>query len=185
VAFPIYQTSNVLFIAVPTACMLAAALERVRGRKLVAVAALAVCVMLGFFTQEFPLSPRGDGGLIRLEDAAEAVRQLSRESDVLFTLSTELAVETKRTLLPGWNLSEFSYFPDGSETQLRPLGFTTRAMLRKDLAEARPAIIALTRRHMGMLGADVMNTAREHYRFAASVERYGQFYEPLYLFVRR
>jgi hypothetical protein len=182
VSFPTYQTSNVLFVVTPAVCVIAS----LRGRPRNAVlAALALSIVLGWPTQEYAVSARGDGGLARLRDAADAVRQLSRSDDVLFTLSTELAVESQRALLPGWSMSEFSYFPDAPEARLKPLGFSDRDMLLRDLAAARPAIVALTRRHMSMLGLRVVNAVREHYRFAGTIEHYGQFYEPLHLFVRR
>jgi hypothetical protein len=182
VSFPTYQTSNVLFVATPAACVIASLRGRWRSATL---GALALSTALGWPTQAYAVSARGDGGLARLRDAADAVRQLSRGDDVLFTLSTELAVESQRALLPGWSMSEFSYFPDAPEARVKTLGFSDRDMLLRDLAAARPAIIALTRRHMSMLGLRVMNVIREHYRIAGTIERYGQFYEPLHLFVRR
>lgn len=180
VSFPIYQTSNVLFLAAATGCKLSE-LER----KPPVLALLAALSVLGWRTQEYPVSARGDGGLTRLDEAAEAIAQLSRDGDLLFTLSTELAVESKRPLLPGWSMSEFSYFPELPEAQLRPLGLRNRAMLLRDLSQARPAVVALTHHHAAMLGPEPMTAVRDHYRFALAIERYGQFYEPLYLFVRR
>lgn len=181
-----YQTSNVLFLALPVACVLAqlyAALPRVRrGGTLV----LALCVALGWRTQEYVATTNGDGGLARLRDAAEAIQPLATNDTVLWTLSTELAVETRLPLLPGWNLGEFSWFARTSDDDLaRAFGVYNEAMLLRDLTARRAGIVCLTRRHMSMLGMRVMTTLREHYRFAGSVERYGQFFEPLHVFVRR
>lgn len=184
VAYPIHQTSNIVFVVMFAACIWARFLEhRPRARRL-SFALLGLTLALGWRTQEYVVHADGAGGLGKLAEVSQLLRNIAPARGLLWTLSSELAVETGLPLLPGWELSEFSWFPQLSETRARALHVTNRAMLLRDLSAARPTLICLTQRHLRLLGPLVESEIVARYRLHASFERYGQFFEPLLVFIR-
>lgn len=185
IAFPTYQTSNVALLIGPVAVVLGlVVVHRARlGAGL--VAALAACLALGWPTQELVIHTDGRGGLAKLDDAADAVRAHAAPDALLWAPSVELAVETGLRELPGWELSEFSWFQHMDEARARRLHVTNEEMLAQDLAAARPDVICLTKRQLDAFGPLLFAPDPVPYRLAAVVDDYGQFFERMHVFVRR
>lgn len=186
VAYPTYQTSNIVFLVAATAYVLArASLYAPRLRRTLYFALLPV-MLAGAPFEEWVVHVNGDGGLGKLDDAVEVVRKLAHGNDPIFTASTEIAVQSGLPLLPGWELSEFSFFPGMSTEQAQARHVVNAEMLFSDVRSRRAQIVCLTQRHMAMLGgpmlADQLNTG---YELRATIPRYGQFFETLYVLTRR
>jgi hypothetical protein len=187
IAYPTYQTSNVVFLVVPSAyvwarwCARSARVDRVFRWSLLPL------LLIGLPVQEWHFSGKGDGGLAKLQEASTLLRSLASGPDPIWTMSTELAVESGLAVLPGWEMSEFSWFrallttPEAQERHV-----VNEEMLAADLEAARPQLVCLTKRHLQMVGHPrLLSLLETRYEQRAEVSGYGQFHEPLYVFTRR
>jgi hypothetical protein len=185
--YPSYQTSNVLFLIVPTGFVLGRLVDA-RPRMQAAMLAAAVSLgLLGMPLQEYVVHRDGVAGPGKVAEAVAVLGRLPRGNGRILTLAPELAVGAHFDLLSGYEMGPFSYFPLLDDAQAERLRVTNTASVQRDLVERRASILALTPKALGAFsrGIDPPKLRRlidVRYDLAAVVRGYGQYSEPLYLF---
>jgi hypothetical protein len=184
IAYPIYQVSNVDFAVVFGAVIMEDSLRRrSRNAALWLGAGVILSALATMPLQECPIDVKGAGSPARSVEARRILRQLAVPGDRLLTFQTELSLGTGLSLLPGLEMSEFSFFPSMSDGRARHLHVVNRRGLREALSGRAARFLCFTPRDFVIMAAgddaELRSLIDESYEFLTSVESYGQFSEPL------
>lgn len=82
--------------------------------------------------------------LLQLRDAAQEIKKLAGDSNMLLTQDTYLAVETGMRVPRGWEMGIFSYYPDWPREKAERLHVLSSDMLRADLGLVPANVVALS-----------------------------------------
>ncbi len=183
-----YQTSNIPFIAIISGLMLGHLIVT-SSPKYAILPAVIVLLLATTGLQDYRAFRKGAGAPARIKEAAEIIRNASNDSESILTLNVELAVESDRPLLPGYELSEFSYFWNMSDDRAAQLKVVNFSRLLQDVTLRKAKIVCMTDRGVVLLGGENQKKLRDavnaNYRRLAIVEKYGQFRRPLLILLLR
>jgi hypothetical protein len=157
-------------------------------------------IQLGNFAGRHHAHTSSEPDLAELQETATGLAGLSPEG-TLVTLDTYLAVESGLRLAPGFEMGMFAYFPFRSDEEGRRLGVVTPGLLEGSLRSPAVDLVAFSDRALGILverkhsgyrpfqtlGEEELRSALpglEGHRLAWVVPEFGQFRDPLYVFVR-
>jgi hypothetical protein len=187
VAYPTYQTSNVLFLVVLTGIVLGRAAEAKPRVHAATLAAAVLLALLGMPWQEYVVHRDGMAAPGKVAEATAVLARLPQGNRRILTLAPELAVGAHLDLLAGYEMGTFSYFPLLGDAQAEQLHVANTVRVQRDLAEQRASILALTPRALGTFSRgiephELRRLIDSHYNLAAVVKGYGQYAEELYLF---
>lgn len=171
---------------------------RDRQMLLGAIAGLLVFQAATFFTQIDVHLSGGDPDLRELDTVARFLERNVPEDGYVLTMDAYLAVESNRTLVPGWEMSVFSYFPRRSEGDADRFHVITSGRVDSSLASGSADAVALTDTALGLLVRQrpngyapgrVLTEAELHtalpalrgYHLAKTFAKFGQFEDTLYI----
>jgi len=190
ISYACYQISIIPFVILFASLALGDYLDHTSGatRRAVYTAIFFSC-LAGMPLQEYDVSLKGDGTLRKTIEASRAIRELSAEGDRILTFATELAVESRLVSLPGYELSEFAYFPVMRDEVAAKLHVVDQKQLYEDLREKNARILCLTPRDFAiMAGNDIERLARIirlNYVVRRGNPLYGQFRQTLTIYTAR
>jgi hypothetical protein len=168
-------------------------------RALSAAAAVFVFFQAASFVGQRHLHLSGDPrDLNELRTVARYLARRVPASQTLVTLDTVLAVESRRRVPPGWEMSIFSYFPNRSEADGERLGILTPGRVAASLRDPSVGAVALSDHALGILVENnlsgfrpgtTLSEAELHaalpalarYRLDRVFAHFGQFGENLYV----
>ncbi len=186
--YPEYQTSVVGFAVGFAAIGLTPWLEQLHGRRMIAIL-FAPLLLIALPGQRFQVDFDGRGGLAGIDRAAAELRKASGGKGSLLTPDTELAFETGLDLLPGYEMSQFSYFGSMDDERARQLVVVNQRRFFADVARAVPDFICITPRYLHIYAGDrsteVEKMFKAHYELVEMLDGYGQFREQLIILRRR
>lgn len=121
-------------------------------------------------------------GIISMSDY---IRNNTPEDGKLLLFSTYAAVEADRKVLPGFEMSLFSYYPDWDNDKAEKYRVVNRYLLNRYIAEKSADAILLTDHEMERLqiGNDIINLIEENYYLAKTMEKWGQWSDTAYLYL--
>ncbi len=189
VAYPTYQTSNVLFLVVFVGIVLGRVAQSRSVARGLAVGALVIT--LGAMPwQEYVVNLRGTSALSKVDEARTKLGTLPRGGGRLLTLSPELAVGSNLKLLSGYEMGSFSYFPGLDDARAMQLRVVNTAILERDLTAHSASVLALTSGAMHVLARglgrqQLTQLILAHYDLVGRVRSYGQYHEDLYILAER
>jgi hypothetical protein len=189
VAYPTYQTSNVLFLVVFTSGVLGGLVEARPPLSAAMLAAALGLSILGMPWQEYVIHRDGIAAPAKVAEASALLDRLPSGNGRVLTLAPELAVGA-RHLIQGYEMGTFSHFPLMGDAEAARLRVTNSSGVERDLADRRASILSLTPRALGAFarGIEPRKLRRlidASYDLASVVKGYGQYSEELYLFSAR
>jgi hypothetical protein len=203
VVFPVYFAAVFPLFALVAAWTLGNASRATSGparRAVWAVTGVLLLIQLGNFAGRHHAHTSSPPDLAELQETATDLAGMSPDG-TLVTLDTYLAVESGLRLAPGFEMGMFAYFPFRSDEEGRRLGVVTPGLLDGSLRSPAVDLVALSDRALGVLverkhsgyrpfrklGEEELRFALpglEGHRLAWVVPEFGQFRDPLYVFVR-
>lgn len=189
VNYPTYQTSIIVFAVIFSALIIARTLATFNSiqRKMVLFIFIAALVLSIPF-QEFPVRLNDGGSPAQIKEVAEYIKSISRDDDLLLTLSPELATASGLPLLPRYELGEFSYFPEMDNKLAKKLNAVNSSHFQKDISEKKADILCLRHRSIRLLARNKRRALEQkklighHYILRKIFSNYGQLSENLYIF---
>jgi hypothetical protein len=190
VSWPIYQTSNIVFICVFTAVITAQYINgRSRKMQVTFVSLLLAMVGLNAPFQEYVVNFNGNGGLGKMNQAICVLRsQVQPGLEPILTFETELALEGKYSLLPHYEMGLFSYFPNMEASRTVQLNVLNFDGLHRDIAQKKAGLLCLTKRNLIFITQNrtelsemITDTLNKNYILIQELEEYGQFFDTLYI----
>ncbi|MDP8247927.1 MAG: hypothetical protein P9M00_07300 [Candidatus Tritonobacter lacicola] len=162
------------------------------GRKatLLAVISIIILACLAMPLEEYAVDAGGPFSPVeKMFEVCRFIEQNARRPITILTLDAGIAYQGGFDLLPGLEMSEFSYFPTWSRERCGAYNVVNVDILREAIGDGVPGIIALRNRDIYMIGgknpAGFMDLIRSRYRWINTATQYGQFYEPLHIFKRK
>ncbi|MBU1877803.1 MAG: hypothetical protein KJ734_02520, partial [Chloroflexi bacterium] len=192
-------------VVIPLVCVLGGyglvrlwpARRSVRWRQAV-IALVTALLGLGLVFQfttcldRFLLRPAPNGSLRNsLAGVARAAAYANRFSPAdtpWLAFSTDLAVDARRDVLPGLESGPPAYFRDWATDQCRRFHVVNNDILADMLQQGTASLVALTDEDFTRVGEgrdQILEALRVSYYPIRSLDRYGQFYSTLYLYLPR
>ena len=161
-----------------------------RSETILTLTALIILACLSMPFQEYVLDTSGGFGPVReISEVAELIRRNAGGDVTILTLDAGIAYQGGFDLLPGLEMSEFSFFPAWSTDRCRARKVVNAEILRDAILQGMPDVIALRNRDIYMIGgsqpSDFIDIIRDGYRWVNTATQYGQFSEPLHIFTRK
>ncbi len=112
-----------------------------------------------------------------IEEMSNYIKNHTPENGKLLVFSTYAAVQANRDVLPGFEMSLFSYYPDWSDDKTKKYNVVNRHLLNEYIESKNASAILLTSSEIGSLkiGNDTMHLIEENYYLAKSIQRWGQW----------
>lgn len=193
VPWPTYEIMVLPVIAIVISGWIAGRLRSTgagRNAVLLAITSIIILACLSMPFEEFVVDT--SGGLSPIREIIKVCRfiKLNAPQPVkILTLDAGIAYQGNFDLLPGLEMSEFSFFPAWSEEKCRANKVVNSDILIEAIEKGVPDIIALRNRDIYMIGGqkpkELVDLIQNKYRWLATAVQYGQFYEPLRIYKRR
>jgi len=120
-----------------------------------------------------------------IEEMADYIRNHTPEDGKLLVFSTYVAVQAERDVLPGFEMSIFSYYPYWSTEKAEKYHVINRDLLHQYIKSKSAAAILLTSFEIERLqiGNDTICLIEENYYLAKSMQNWGQWVDTAYLYM--
>lgn len=184
ISYPIYQTSNIAFVAIFSALVLGRFVPTFfKSHRTGLCTAFLFLLLLAMPLQEYVAKWNGDGSPKRSLQAAKVIRSLADTSKTILTVHLDLVVESGLSLPQGYELGKFSYFPGMSDAEAAKLRIVNFSRLCKDISERKADVICVTEGDLGILGRErrqeLKSLISDNYTYKCTISRYGQSFESL------
>lgn len=157
-----------------------------------ALVSLLLATILVIPSQEWVINLNGAGTIARINELSRAIKKVSRPGDMVLSFNAELAVNSGLKSAPGYDMSEFTYFPMMDETKANKLHVTNFNKLIDDISSGKYRIFCIGDRELMMMSGGqakisekIKQLINEKYVQVARVNDYGQFFNPMYVFVHK
>ena len=141
-------------------------------------------------SQEWFINMDGTSTIARVNELSRAIKKVARPGDMVLSFNAELAVNSGLKSAPGYDMSEFTYFPMMDDAQAGKLHVTNFNKLISDISSGKYRIFCIGDRELMVMSGGQAEIAEkikgllnEKYTLAASVNGYGQFGNGMYVFV--
>lgn len=191
---PTHQTSIIIYAVVLGACAIGRALSNLKDlewRRAI-LASFVILALLNAPSQEWVVHFNGNGSLGRVSDVTKVIKENSRPDDKLLAFNAELAVNSGRSLLGGYDMSEFSYYPMMSDERIEKLHLTNVNKLLRDISSAEAKVLVVGNYEFSIMSANNPQLAdklkqliNESYVEVAKFDNYGQFFNTIIVFKRK
>jgi len=120
-----------------------------------------------------------------VEDMAIYIRDHTPEDGKLLVFSTYVAIQANRDVLPGLEMSIFSYYPNWSTDRAEKYRVINRDLLNQYIKSKKADAILLTSSEIRtlQLEKDTMRLIEENYYLAISMHDWGQWRDTAYLYL--
>lgn len=190
---PTHQTSIIVLAAVFGACGLARFFQECdRPTRHFAMGSLLLLAGLSAPFQEWNIHFDGAGSLGRISAVCQAISKYAKPGDTLLTFNAEVTVNSGLMTMPGYDMSEFTYFPMMDDARASKLKVTNLNKLLDDISSGHSRIFCVGDREFSMMCAGndqiaerIKRLVAEKYQQVAKIDQYGQFFGTMYVFVRK
>lgn len=155
-----------------------------------ALVSLLLATGLTVPSQEWSINMSGAGTVARINQLSRAIKEAAHPGDMLLSFNAELAVNSGLKSAPGYDMSEFTYFPMMEEKQAEKLHVTNFNKLVNDISSGKYRFFCIGDRELMVMSGGQAEVAEkikqiinEKYTQLATVNGYGQFFGPMYVFV--
>ncbi len=183
-----HQTSIITFIVILAGMILGEAIKNYSPRYVLPIAFVPFLILAMPFQEYFALG-RDGGSPAKSRKAADVIRAVCDPDEKILTLSAELVIMSDRPVLAGYELGQFSYFPNMADARAARLKVINFNRLLDDLHQRKAKMLCLIQRDINMLGRpnpEMFSTAVDtNYRHLAELKGYGQFRQTLHFLVAR
>jgi len=120
-----------------------------------------------------------------IEEMANYIKNHTPEDGKLLIFSTYAAVQANREVLPGFEMSLFSYYPDWSNDKTETYRVINKHLLNQYIESKSASAILLTSYEVERLqiGNDTVRLIEENYYLAKSMQNWGQWRDTAYLYL--
>jgi len=134
-------------------------------------------VRLGLGEEEKPIS--------QIEEMGYYIKSHTPADGNLLAFSTYVAIAADRKVLPGFEMSIFSYYADWSTDKAREYHVINRDLLNEYIESKSAAAIMLTPFEIEwcQIGNDTLGLIEENYYLAKSMPNFGQWSDTAYLYL--
>ena len=119
-----------------------------------------------------------------VEEMAAYIRNYTHPDGKLLTFSTFTALQANREVLPGFEMSIFSYYANWSDDRATKYNVINKNLLERYITSKSASAILLTNfDKYYYIDADMLLRIEENYFLAKVMDRYGQRLETAYLYL--
>jgi hypothetical protein len=190
-SYPTHQTSITAFAVVFCAGVLADIIRSIiRETGWLAGFAFAALLGLSMPFQTWIVNFNGQGSMKKIRDTVSIIRRFAQEGDSILSFNAELAVNGGFRVPEGYELSEFTYFAEMTEERRAKFKATNLNKLTADISSRRYRVLCVGDREFDLMSSGDEKIAQrlralidQDYQCIGGTTGYGQFFEPLYVFV--
>ncbi|MBF0545359.1 MAG: glycosyltransferase family 39 protein [Candidatus Riflebacteria bacterium] len=131
------------------------------------------------------------GGIAKLEEVSQKLKQSISNGDLVFTLNNEIALNGNYKTPDGYELGVFSFFPDMNNEEASFYKLTNFSKLLKDLSNKDLKAICLTDNdfHILSLGETRMKNIQEIIQSGfikiGNIKEFGQYLDDMQIYVKK
>lgn len=189
-SYPGHQASIVIFTAVLAALVLAHFLSTLeKSAQRVGFVSLVIGCLLSAPFQDWIVNFDGSGSLKKISEARQIILKHAASGDGLLSFNAELAVNSGCKSPSDYDMSEFSYFPMMDDDRAAKLHVVNVNRLLEDIGSGKFPVLCLGDREFSVmsgnneqLAARIKQLIDEKYQQVGKVDRYGQFFQTMYIF---